>query len=855
MSDTLPSPDFSSTQKHATVKLPSVVEIASDAAQAHAHMGFLRHRAGDRIKDRYEVLFHLGGGNFGSVYQVRDTVVGNILACKEMHVLDDPSTPQDERALALDLFKREALNLATLRHPHIPAAYFEQEDGAWRICPRCGYDFPAAPQCPDHGADLLAVKSRFYLMMDYVDGPTLEEKVQQNGRPLEEKQSLEWIGQIGAALQTLHRVGIVHRDIKPDNIKIRAGDNVAMLLDFGLTKKVEEAGGYGTAPMSGTTRFGTIGYAPENPSERENPERRSDIYALGMTLYRLLSGRDPQDPAQLAEMRLYSPRYFNREISVETERLIAVAAAPDLSWRFQTIDDFLADLKAIHTPDSGGFTGPPFTFADGSRARNANDLARLVERKPEESLNYLLNGMFAGWLQQNGYAASAQAAQLTAKNHAAEPQRALEMFRRSLYPSGTQGVLPHIQVSPASLDFGDVPSGASKTVPIGIRNVGPGYAWGTIELTGFPLHTPIVADQQTAFTVTVTLPGLTVEREFEGNDVRLDVVLDTSRVPAGQYSGALLVQTDHERARIPVSYTIAPLQLRVEPPELSFGAVPVGEKFTRSVRIFHSLQNPTTGKPRGTVYIGASLKGLSAPERFEGDTVEITVDATAPGTTAGEYAGVIQIDTNGGRFRVPVTYVLAYSPARLMSLLFGMTGGGAIVAWMIRWLYGLVNTDYASAWMIQTNPTSLPSLVPYQFGLGSVFFGILLALFLSQWGAQRVESNSTRKKPDPTLRPTMGCLSLMLAAPLGWIATFVLHYILWGFGDWLLYPLRFNLFGFLPADNAPYAWAALGAVGGLAWGASRVLTALGANWARYAAAIAMSMIFLVLMLNAMLSTG
>jgi serine/threonine-protein kinase len=149
------------------------------------------------------------------------------------------------------------------------------------------------------------VGARYYLMMDFVDGPTLEELASQSARPLEESAALAWTEQVGSALQTLHRVGIVHRDVKPDNIKIRESDKTAMLLDFGLTKKVEEAGGYGTAPLSGTTRFGTLGYAPENAEEREHPERRSDIYALGMTLYRVLSGRDPQEPQQLAEMRQY----------------------------------------------------------------------------------------------------------------------------------------------------------------------------------------------------------------------------------------------------------------------------------------------------------------------------------------------------------------------------------------------------------------------------------------------------------------------------------------------------------------------------------------------------------------------
>jgi serine/threonine protein kinase len=842
----VPSPSDSSPQKHATVSLPPDASTpnANHASGALARVGFLRHRTGDCIKNRYEVLEHLGGGNFGSVYRVRDTVVGNILACKEMHVLDDPSTLHDERAAALDLFKREALNLATLRHPHIPAAYFEQEDGAWRICPRCGFDFPAAPVCPDHGAELLKVSSRFYLMMDFVDGPTLEDRVLQSGRPLDEKQALEWVGQIGNALQSLHRIGIVHRDVKPDNIKIRASDNMAMLLDFGLTKKVEEAGSYGTAPLSGTTRFGTVGYAPENLKERESPERRSDIYALGMTLYRVLSGRDPQESFQLKEMRDFSPRYFNKNISPETERLIAVAAAPDLSWRYQNIDDFLADLKAIHSPSGGEYSAPPFTFADGSRARNASDLARLVERKPDESLGYLQNGMFASWLQQNGFAAGAHAAQAALKTHGDNPQRALEIFRRALYPSGSGGVLPHLQIAPGTLHFGALPSGASTQAAMRIHNAGPGLAWGTISIEG--------ADEKNN-----ALPGLQFTPEFQGNDVRFDVTLDTSRTPSGEYSGALLIRTDIEHARVPVSYTVAPLELSIEPPELDFGLVAVGEKFTKEIKIRtpHKYSTPAAGKPRGTVYISQNLQGLSSPERFEGDTVSITVDATAPGMVAREYSGAIQLDTNGGRFRVPVSYVLALSPGRMLMTVLGIAAGVGLGAWALRWLYGLVNADFASAWMIRQNRGGVPSLVDYKFSAGAIILGVLGALFFSQALAQGIENNSRRKKPDPTLRPVMGCLFLFFSAPLGWFATFLLHYVFWGFGDWLLYPLRNGVLASLPQDNAPLAWAALGAFGGLVWGASQALSAIGAHWARYAATVGLSVTFLFLMLNAMLSTG
>jgi hypothetical protein len=93
-------------------KLPLVTLPTVAGQYSPNQIGFLQHRVGDRIKDRYDVLERLGGGNFGSVYRVVDTAVGNVLACKEMHVLDTRTRPSTSARSALDLFKREALNLA-----------------------------------------------------------------------------------------------------------------------------------------------------------------------------------------------------------------------------------------------------------------------------------------------------------------------------------------------------------------------------------------------------------------------------------------------------------------------------------------------------------------------------------------------------------------------------------------------------------------------------------------------------------------------------------------------------------------------------------------------------------------------
>ncbi len=851
----------------------SLLSSPDNSAALAAEIGFLQHRVGDRIKDRYDIIERLGGGNFGSVYRVTDTAVGNVLACKEMHVLDNPATPGDERAAAVDLFKREALNLATLRHPNIPAAYFDQEDGDWHICPIDGLNWDESSICPEHGAPLLPVSTRFYLMMDFVDGPTLEEivenKMAETGRPLEEAQALEWIHQLALAVRTLHRVGIIHRDIKPENIKIRTSDEAAVLLDFGLTKKVEEAGGYGTAPLTGTARFGTAGYAPENPREREMPEKRSDIHALGMTLYRLLSGRDPQDLRQLREMRERDPRYFNPEVSPETERLILVAIAPELPLRYQNLDDFIADLDLIRRPNDGGQSLPPFTFADGSKARTATDLARLLDAHPTESAKYLYGGMFSSWLLQNGFAAPAQSAETITKNHPDNGPVALELFRRALYPTGTSNILPRVEWEPATLNFGSLPSGAHETATITIKNGGPGLLWGD-------LGVPVSRKAQSGLAKAVgnilaggqgaddsSLPGLTIPEWFQGNEQEIIVNLDTARVPNGSYSSHIAVQTDNGTSRIPVSYTVVPLELTFEPQVLDFGNIEVGKRAQMMLNIVPTDERG--GTQRGSLYIGPSLAGILAPERFEGrQPLPITVDASLPSVTARSYDGLIQLDTNGGRLRVPVRYNVVLPFATLattiaVSICWGAIGGAAL-----RLAYYGVNPDYTTKWLLRAT-SSGQALAPYaNKGLGPMIVGAALGTYGAWLYGERMKKLPPRERPgmlkgsDDNTIHTLPMIGLVGGTFGGYIGAQLLHWTLWSLGDWFFYPLARLLpgqFGKLALDNAPVMWGIVGAVGGLLWGVSKVLSATGRANGRIMFGITMAVLFLILLVFGTLSGG
>ena len=312
----------------------------------------LRHAMGDVIKERYTVRDVLGAGAFGTVYRVEESLGARTLtlACKEMHVLSDPETSRDERAEALQMFQEEAYVLQTLRNPHIPAAYFEPERGVWLACPVCGKTFKGMKNCPDHGAVLQVVRDRFYLLMDFIEGPDLEEMLHTNGRPLDEGRVLDYTLQVCDALRAVHTKGLSHRDIKPANIKIQKDTDQAMLIDFGLVKPSAVAGGYGTILKRGSTGLGTLGYAPESQEEQSHPDARTDILALGMTLYRLLCDLDPTEPDELAQMRLKKPTDFNLNLSEGTNAIILRMIAVDPDKRYPDVAALQQDVRAARFP-------------------------------------------------------------------------------------------------------------------------------------------------------------------------------------------------------------------------------------------------------------------------------------------------------------------------------------------------------------------------------------------------------------------------------------------------------------------------------------------------------------------------
>lgn len=207
------------------------------------------------LQQRYLISHSVGQGGMGTVYQAVDQRLGNIVAVKEL-IHGSPD--------ALKAFEREARLLARLRHPALPKVidYFDDQE-------------------------------RHFLVMEFIPGLDLGEMLARRADPFEPRDVLRWADQLLDALEYLHAQTppILHRDIKPQNLKTASGGSI-ILLDFGLAKG---------APLTGGSLLGyTLNYASPEQIHGEGTDQRSDLYSLAATVYDLLTGVRPVDAVRRA---------------------------------------------------------------------------------------------------------------------------------------------------------------------------------------------------------------------------------------------------------------------------------------------------------------------------------------------------------------------------------------------------------------------------------------------------------------------------------------------------------------------------------------------------------------------------
>ena len=270
------------------------------------------------LQERYVIIRLLGSGGMGAVYLAQDMRLNHrFCAVKEM-MLDPDATPE-EKARAEQLFRQEAAILAGLSHTHLPKVF-----------------------------DYFTEGDRYYLVMDYIEGETLEEKLQKNGGALPEEQVVQWAIQLCDVLDYLHSRNppVVFRDLKPANIMIDR-NGVVKLVDFGIARLFDPR------KKTDTLKMGTMGYAPPEQYQGQGQTGpRSDLYALGATLHHLLTGRDPANEPPFSFPVL---RSLNPSVTARTEAVVMQALAYDQTQRFES-------ARAMKT----ALTGP--TIAKSSRA-------------------------------------------------------------------------------------------------------------------------------------------------------------------------------------------------------------------------------------------------------------------------------------------------------------------------------------------------------------------------------------------------------------------------------------------------------------------------------------------------------
>jgi hypothetical protein len=227
---------------------------------------------GNVLQNRYRIVSLLGQGGMGAVYRAWDTRLNIPVALKEM--VPQPGLDHTTLAQLRQQFQQEAVVLARLSHPHLVRVtdFFEEGGNA-------------------------------YLVMDFVEGESLADRITQQG-PLPEPEALAWAGQLLDALAYCHGQGLLHRDVKPQNVIIRP-DGKAVLVDFGLVKLWDPRDPHTRTAMRG---MGTPEYAPPEQYETEagHTDPRSDIYSLGATLYHALTGQAPPT----ATLRMADPSRF-----------------------------------------------------------------------------------------------------------------------------------------------------------------------------------------------------------------------------------------------------------------------------------------------------------------------------------------------------------------------------------------------------------------------------------------------------------------------------------------------------------------------------------------------------------------
>ncbi|MCS6867011.1 MAG: protein kinase [Gemmataceae bacterium] len=300
----------------------------------------------------YDILSKIAEGGMGAVYRARNRSTGEIVAVKVIA----PATAKNP--ILLQRFEREFLAAKVLDHPNVVKAL----------------DYCGTPPHP-------------FLVMEYVDGESIGQHIEKYG-PYPEAEAIRLITQVCDGLQRAHKQGLVHRDVKPDNILVTR-DGVAKLTDMGLVKEVD-----GDLNLTRTGRgLGTPHYmAPEQFRNAKSVDVRGDIYSLGATLYAMVTGVVPFDNSSpldcwMKKIRneFAAPKELNPKISDRVDWAIRRAMSAEPSQRPSSCREFVEDLtgQSRHAPPAASAAAAPAADVWYLVYRDENNVPHTVKGSTE----------------------------------------------------------------------------------------------------------------------------------------------------------------------------------------------------------------------------------------------------------------------------------------------------------------------------------------------------------------------------------------------------------------------------------------------------------------------------------------
>lgn len=267
---------------------------------------------GKRINDRYKILELIGGGGMSNVYLAHDMILNRDVAIKILRY--DISNEEEFHRR----FQREALSATSLAHPNIVSIYDVGEDG-----------------------------DQHFIVMEYIKGKTLKQYINEFS-PLSPARSVQIMKQLTSAIAHAHENQIIHRDIKPQNILVDQDGNVK-ITDFGIATSLSA-----TSYTKTNSVIGTVHYLSPEQARGGNATKKSDVYALGIVLYELLTGELPfsgESAVSIALKHLQtetpSVREFDASIPQSLENVVLKATAKNPLHRYSSVEDMEDDLQTV----------------------------------------------------------------------------------------------------------------------------------------------------------------------------------------------------------------------------------------------------------------------------------------------------------------------------------------------------------------------------------------------------------------------------------------------------------------------------------------------------------------------------